>query len=164
MRYSFNKLTCINCIIVRIVGPYFFSDLPPVDNAKIPNKNSVTSSRFVQLLRLFMLPELPIVMPPIVANNINLMLDGARPHTGAETLQWLENHFPESWIGNGGPLLHWPARSPDLVHSFYFHLHLYLQVFSKKIFLLISLFFRHHAISPSGEHYVIEFTEGSQSI
>lgn len=39
--------------------------------------------------------------------------DGAPPHWYRPARDFLDNHFPERWIGRSGPLA-WPARSPDL--------------------------------------------------
>lgn len=39
--------------------------------------------------------------------------DGAPPHFGRQVTVFLNENFPERWIGRGGPV-HWPARSPDL--------------------------------------------------
>ena len=41
------------------------------------------------------------------------MHDGAPPHFGVVVQEYLNAHFPNRWIGRGGPIS-WPARSPDL--------------------------------------------------
>ncbi|CAF3965972.1 unnamed protein product [Rotaria sordida] len=39
--------------------------------------------------------------------------DGAGPHYAIIIREWLDEHFPDRWIGRRGPY-DWPARSPDL--------------------------------------------------
>jgi hypothetical protein len=49
-------------------------------------------------------------------DNLIFMQDGAPPHFGG--LRWLDDHFPERWMGRGTrayPAPYpWPPRSPDL--------------------------------------------------
>lgn len=54
-------------------------------------------------------------------NRINswFQLDGCPAHYGRGPRQWLDAHYPGSWIGRGGPV-NWPARSPDLTSMDYF--------------------------------------------
>jgi hypothetical protein len=39
--------------------------------------------------------------------------DGAPPHFNIAVRRHLDAHFPNRWIGRGGPIA-WPPRSPDL--------------------------------------------------
>lgn len=39
--------------------------------------------------------------------------DGCPAHYHRNIREWLDQHFPNRWIGRGGPMP-WPARSPDL--------------------------------------------------
>ncbi|EFN86502.1 hypothetical protein EAI_03479, partial [Harpegnathos saltator] len=39
--------------------------------------------------------------------------DGAPAHFCRETREFLDQRFPDRWMGRGGPVI-WPARSPDL--------------------------------------------------
>jgi len=39
--------------------------------------------------------------------------DGAPPHSPHNVRDWLDEHFPERWVGTNGPIA-WPPRSPDL--------------------------------------------------
>ena len=41
------------------------------------------------------------------------MHDRAPVHFALTVRNWLNQHFPNRWIGRGGPIL-WPVRSPDL--------------------------------------------------
>lgn len=40
--------------------------------------------------------------------------DGAPPHWSRAVRDWLDEHFPNRWIGRRGNYLEWPPRSPDL--------------------------------------------------
>lgn len=52
-------------------------------------------------------------MPLNIRRNMIYMHDGAPAHFARNVRNWLDQHFPNRWIGRGGPIL-WPARSPDL--------------------------------------------------
>lgn len=47
------------------------------------------------------------------------MQDGAPPHFAAAVRNYLNEEFPNAWIGRNGPIP-WPARSPDLNPCDYF--------------------------------------------
>jgi hypothetical protein len=47
------------------------------------------------------------------------MQDGAPPHFALNVKQFLNEEFPNGWIGRGGPIA-WPPRSPDLTPMDYF--------------------------------------------
>lgn len=40
--------------------------------------------------------------------------DGCPAHFGNAVKQWLNQNYPDRWIGRGSNVLAWPARSPDL--------------------------------------------------
>lgn len=40
--------------------------------------------------------------------------DGAPAHYGTQVREYLNEEYPERWIGRGSPTIAWPARSPDL--------------------------------------------------
>ena len=61
----------------------------------------------------------PIVSAWDNANNIVFMQDGAPPHFARPVREWLDDHFPERWMGRQGPH-EWPARSPDLTPCDFF--------------------------------------------
>lgn len=52
-------------------------------------------------------------MPLNLRHNMLYMHDGAPAHYALIVREWLDAHFPNRWIGRGGPIS-WPARSPDL--------------------------------------------------
>ena len=39
--------------------------------------------------------------------------DGTPPHFVRPVTEWLNNHFPDQWVGANGPVA-WLPRSPDL--------------------------------------------------
>lgn len=81
-----------------IIGPYFFDE-------------SLTGPRYLEFLQNFLLPELNRLFP----NRPDLWLqqDGAPPHYAVAVRRYLNNVFPDRWIGRRGAI-EWPPRSPDL--------------------------------------------------
>jgi len=59
------------------------------------------------------LPEFLEEIPLIERNKIIFHHDGAGPHNARIVINYLNEHFPQRWIGRYGPI-RWPARSPDL--------------------------------------------------
>ena len=58
--------------------------------------------------------------------------DGAPAHYVVSVRKWLDEHFPDRWIGRRG-FVEWPARSPDLTPlDFFFWGVLKNQMFSDK--------------------------------
>uniref|UniRef100_A0ABD2WEH9 Tc1-like transposase DDE domain-containing protein n=1 Tax=Trichogramma kaykai TaxID=54128 RepID=A0ABD2WEH9_9HYME len=78
-----------------IVGPYFF-------------EGNLNSRMYAEFLRRVFFPELQRVAP-----NVYFQQDGAPPHFAARVRRLLNHHFPNRWIGRGGPIP-WPGTSPDL--------------------------------------------------
>lgn len=46
-------------------------------------------------------------------------MDGAPGHWSRQVRDWMDQTFPESWVGRGGPVA-WPPRSPDLTPPDFF--------------------------------------------
>lgn len=59
------------------------------------------------------LPEYMENVPLEARRGMFFQHDGAPPHFGRRVAEFLNENFPERWIGRGGPVP-WPARSPDL--------------------------------------------------
>ena len=55
-----------------------------------------------------MAPQLIDFQPTIIFQQ-----DGAPPHWGLHVRQFLNQTFPDRWIGRDGPIP-WPPRSPDI--------------------------------------------------
>lgn len=84
----------------RIVGPAFF-------------EQTLNGERFLDFLNTYLwdfMEELNMDE----RRNIIFQLDGAPIHYAAAVRGWLNDTFPERWIGRNSPLIHWPPRSPDL--------------------------------------------------
>jgi transposase len=84
-----------------IIGPYFFD-------------GTVTGVSYLHMLREFLLP---ILMD--YPDDIMFQQDGAPPHYALIVREFLNDNFPERWIGRRGPI-EWPARSPDLTPPDFF--------------------------------------------
>lgn len=65
------------------------------------------------------LPELLENVPLAVRQRLWFQHDGAPPHFALNVRQYLNNVFPNCWIGRGGPI-QWPPRSPDLTPMDFF--------------------------------------------
>ena len=59
------------------------------------------------MLESFAMPELEEV------EDVIFQQDGSPVHFGLRVRAFLDERFPDQWIGRGGPIP-WPARSPDL--------------------------------------------------
>lgn len=81
----------------RVIGPYFFED------------NTINQTNYLNMLETFCTPELNRIQNP----ELFFQQDGAPPHWGLRVRQYLDQHFPNQWIGRDGPHV-WPPRSPDL--------------------------------------------------
>lgn len=71
--------------------------------------NGVNYLQFLQEELNNLLEEVPLQ----IRNNMWFMHDGAPPHFSVIVREYLDNRFPNQWIGRGGPFP-WPPRSPDL--------------------------------------------------
>ena len=52
-------------------------------------------------------------IPQIKSENVYFQQDRAPPYWSFIVRDFLNDQFPERWIGRGGPIS-WPPRSPDL--------------------------------------------------
>ena len=81
----------------KIIGPYFID-------------GNLTGLKYLDLLQ-------NVVLPPILNEVDNFrpwfQQDGAGPHFAIIVRNWLNDNFPDRWIGRSGPVA-WPPRSPDL--------------------------------------------------
>lgn len=80
----------------RLLGPYIID-------------GTLTAQRYINLLE-DMVDDLPLQHRQ---NRIWFQQDGAGPHNAAIVTNFLNESFPNSWMGTTGPVA-WPARSPDL--------------------------------------------------
>lgn len=94
-----------------VIGPYFFQDVNG-------NAVTVTSQRYVDMLRTFLVPELRrrgLMLP-----DIWFQQDGATSHTAAISMAELRRHFRPDHIVSRFGAVNWPSRSPDLTPPDFF--------------------------------------------
>ena len=82
----------------KVYGPYFF------------NENTVNRFVYLRMLSEFLVPEL---VADGTKDTVVFQQDGASAHTALITRSYLNEQFPNRWIGKGGNRP-WAARSPDL--------------------------------------------------
>uniref|UniRef100_V5I868 Transposable element Tc1 transposase n=1 Tax=Anoplophora glabripennis TaxID=217634 RepID=V5I868_ANOGL len=95
----------------RILGPFFFEE-------------NLTAARYLDFLTFDLIPALAVIFPheidPDIPNErIWFQQDGAPPHFGIDVRRYLDEMFPNRWIGRRGTV-EWPPRSPDLTPLDYF--------------------------------------------
>jgi hypothetical protein len=88
-----------------IIGPVFFEH----------NVNGENYTRFLNEQLWDLLDEIPLH----IIRDLTFMHDGAPGHYAASSRRWLDQNFPDHWIGRLGPTA-WPARSPDLTAMDFF--------------------------------------------
>ena len=82
----------------NIIGPFFLHQI-------------MTSEIYLELLETRIFPAIQQIAGQQALPWFQQ--DGAPPHFGTDVRNWLNNHFPDKWIGRRGAI-EWPARSPDL--------------------------------------------------
>uniref|UniRef100_A0A8C5R2R6 Transposase n=1 Tax=Leptobrachium leishanense TaxID=445787 RepID=A0A8C5R2R6_9ANUR len=93
---------CCGIMCNRIIGPFFFGE------------TSITANVYLDLLTEYVAPQLHDLQPTIIFQQ-----DAAPPHWGLHVRGFLNETFPERWIGRGGPIP-WPPRSPDITPLHFF--------------------------------------------
>src|SRR6185437_7270063 len=86
-----------------VIGPFFF-------------EGTVTGERYLDMLINQICPAVEQLND---GDGIWFMQDGAPPHYATIVRNFLDERYPERWIGRRGPV-EWPARSPDLNPLDYF--------------------------------------------
>lgn len=81
----------------HIIGPFFIEE-------------RITAEVYLDLLRTKLIPKLKELG---ILYSCHFQQDGAPAHTAISTRNYLDEVFPERWVGKFGPVA-WPARSPDL--------------------------------------------------
>jgi hypothetical protein len=86
----------------RLIGP-----------VRLPERLTGTTCReFLERLTQDILPDVLDDVPLQLRVGMWFMHDGA-PHFSGIARQYLNDNFPEKWIGRNGPV-EWPPHSPDL--------------------------------------------------
>ena len=86
----------------KIIGPFFFAE------------KSITAQIYLDILTEYVSPQLEQYLPQVIFQQ-----EGAPSHWGLEGRQFLNETFPDRWIGRDGPIP-WPPRSPDLTQLDFF--------------------------------------------
>lgn len=97
MRFSLN--VWMGVVDNYLVGPHF---LP----------QNLNGQNYEEFLRNN-LDDLLADVPEEIKNNLMFQHDGCPAHYRITVRQWLDERYPNRWIGRGGPIP-WPARSPDI--------------------------------------------------
>jgi len=63
-----------------------------------------------------MLDDIPLAL----RQNMYFQQDGTPAHNAIVVRQYLNEHFPNRWIGTHG-VIQWPARFPDLTRLDFFY-------------------------------------------
>lgn len=87
-----------------VIGPYFID-------------GNITSVEYLNMLNTKFWPE---VQRRHLQNKLLFMQDGAPPHWGLQVRYWLNQHFPQRWMGRGSANMPWPPRSPDITPCDFF--------------------------------------------
>lgn len=123
----------------NIVGPFF---LP----------NNLTGESYLDLLEDCIYPRIVEILENddrIPENDVYFQQDGAPPHYAAPVRDFLNQHFPQHWIGRRG-FIEWPPRSPDLTPlDFFLWGHLKSVIYKTKPTSLQDL--RHRIVVACGE-------------
>ena len=88
----------------KLIGPFFF-----------PN-DTVKATDYLVMLQTFFVPELKRRR---CFSRAFFQQDGAPPHWSTNVREFLNNTFPQRWIGRGG-WVSWAPRSPDLAPPDFF--------------------------------------------
>ena len=80
----------------QIIGPFIFAE------------STITANIYLDMLKHYVVPQLEEFQPRVVFQQ-----DGAPPHWGLIVRDFLNETFPNRWIGRNGPTP-WPPRSPDI--------------------------------------------------
>ena len=90
-----------------IIGPVFFDE-------------NVDGRSYLKMITEVFYPQF-CCLPN--SDELIFMQDGAPPHWDKKVREWMNEKFPERWIGRGGAgdkNIPWPARSPDLTPMDFF--------------------------------------------
>lgn len=95
----------------KVIGPFII-------------EGNLNGDRYLDLLRESIVPAISREFPPedeehAVDESIWFQQDGAPPHFAVNVRDYLDQTFPDQWIGRRGSI-EWPARSPDLSPLDYF--------------------------------------------
>jgi hypothetical protein len=73
----------------QIIGPFFFDD------------DTVNGQNYLSMLQEFFIPEIRKLHS---IRSIIFQQDGAPAHFAIDVRQYMDYHFPDRWVGRGGPV------------------------------------------------------------
>ena len=82
----------------QLIGPFFFDD------------DTVNAKYYLTMLQSFSVPAVKRLRK---VRSITFQQDGAPAHFARDVREFLDQNFPNRWIGRGGSI-RWAPRSPDL--------------------------------------------------
>lgn len=89
----------------RVIGPFFL-------------ERRLNSNYYLEILNEYFMPQLEEENLEFRRNMV-FQQDGCPAHSTLVITNWLNEQFPQKWIGRHGPI-YWPPRSPDLTGMDYF--------------------------------------------
>lgn len=95
-QYRQSVCVWLGLLDTHLVGPFFI-------------QGSVNTDRYLELLQNSVVPAIT----NLHLQGVWFQQDGAPAHYSLQTRNYLNQVFPNRWIGRGG-IIEWPARSPDL--------------------------------------------------
>lgn len=102
-RFSLN--VWMGIIDNNLIGPFFLPN----------NLNAESYENFLRNDLFGLMQDVPLE----TRRHMWYQHDGCPAHFRITVRQWLDQNFPNRWIGRGGPIP-WPARSPDLTPMDYY--------------------------------------------
>jgi hypothetical protein len=103
----------------RLIGPFVFD-------------TNLTGNTYEAFLRNE-LPGLLEDIPLVIRSQMYFQHDGAPPHYTIRVREFLNESFPNRWLGRGGPIA-WAPRSPDLTPlDYYLWGHMKTLVYETKV-------------------------------
>jgi hypothetical protein len=134
----------------RLIGPFVF-------------ENNLTGNTYEAFLRNE-LPGLLEDIPLMVRSQMYFQHDGAPPHYSRHVKDYLNETFPNRWLGRGGPVP-WPPRSPDLTPlDFFLWGHMKTLVYESKVDSRASLRDRIFAVSEEIRNHPDNIASAIQSL
>ena len=110
-RWSNNTLRLLKkvnvwCGIIggHVISPFFIN-------------GNVNGESFLQLLQQQIIPAIREIFPVELFERVYFQQDGAPPHYSVVVRNYLDQVFPQRWIGRGvwwDDAIEWPPRFPDL--------------------------------------------------
>jgi len=119
----------------KLIGPFVFDS----------NLKGNTYEVFLRNVLPGLLEDIPLM----IRSQMYFQHVGAPPHYTGHVMDYLNEFFPNRWLGRGGPVA-WPPRSPDLTPlDYYLWGHMKTLVYEIKVDSRAALC---HSIFAAAEH------------